>query len=167
MTLVINGKGSLIVTSISAESNSRLQRLRASGFKLTNARLRVLEVLEQSDGHLTSTQILAAVAERDPSIGRASVFRTLDMLTRLAIIRPTYVESSLTPTYVLLPDGHHHHILCTTCDRVIEFEHCDLSDLTRQLEEQYQIEITGHLLEFFARCSSCAQDAVESDVTQG
>ncbi len=167
MTLVINGKGSLIVTSISAESNSRLQRLRASGFKLTNARLRVLEVLEQSDGHLTSTQILAAVAERDPSIGRASVFRTLDMLTRLAIIRPTYVESSLTPTYVLLPDGHHHHILCTTCDRVIEFEHCDLSDLTRQLEEQYQIEITGHLLEFFARCSSCAQDDVESDVTQG
>ena len=149
--------------SISAESNSRLQRLRESGFKLTNARLRVLEVLEQSDGHLTSTQILAAVAERDPSIGRASVFRTLDMLTRLAIIRPTYVDSSLTPTYVLLPDGHHHHILCTTCDRVIEFKHCGLTELTRQLEEQYHIEITGHLLEFFARCPSCVREGTQAD----
>jgi Fur family transcriptional regulator, ferric uptake regulator len=145
------------MTSSSAESNSRLQRLRDAGYKLTNARLTVLQAIEESNGHLTSAQILAAVAERDPSIGRASVFRTLDTLTRLAILRPTYVDSSLTPTYVLLPDGHHHHILCVECDRVIEFENCGLHELTRRLEEQYHLEITGHLLEFFAVCPACVQ----------
>ena len=106
----------------------RAQRLRDAGYKLTNARLTVLTALEQYDGHITSTELLERVNQMDASIGRASVFRTLDLFTHLSIIRPTYIDSSVTPTYVLLPDGHHHHIICTNCNKVIEFEECDLDD---------------------------------------
>jgi Fur family ferric uptake transcriptional regulator len=136
-------------------NSARLQRLRDAGYKLTNARVLVLNVLEENDGHLTSSQIIEAVAQADSSIGRASVFRTLDLLTSLAIIRPTYIDSSATPTYVLLPDGHHHHIVCTHCNKVIEFADCGLKDLQTRLENLYDMKITGHLLEFFARCNSC------------
>jgi Fur family ferric uptake transcriptional regulator len=141
----------------------RLQRLREAGFKLTNARVKVLDVLEASDDHLTSTQVIDAVNELDAGIGRASVFRSLDLLTSLAIIRPTYIDSSVTPKYVLLPDGHHHHIVCTGCNKVIEFNDCGLTDLARRLETEYAVKITGHLLEFFARCDGCSlpEDADE------
>lgn len=136
----------------------RMQRLRDSGYKLTNARTVVLETLEKYEGHMTSAEILDAVSSRDSSIGRASVFRTLDLLTRLAIIRPTYIDGAMSPTYVLLPGGHHHHIVCVNCNRVIEFEECGLSELQTRLEDEYGVQMTGHLLEFFGTCAVCQQE---------
>lgn len=143
----------------------RAQRLRAAGYKLTNARLTVLQALENGGGHMTSAEIVAAVAEIDTRIGRASVFRTLDLLTRLAIIRPTYIESGSGPVYVLMPQGHHHHIICTTCNRVIEFEDCGLGALARRLEAEYDVTLSGHLLEFYGVCGACvaATFATETD----
>lgn len=136
----------------------RAQRLRDAGYKLTNARLTVLTALEERDGHITSTELLERVNEMDASIGRASVFRTLDLFTHLSIIRPTYIDSSVTPTYVLLPDGHHHHIICTNCNKVIEFEECDLDDLRAELEQRLHVRLTGHLLEFYGLCANCTPD---------
>lgn len=131
------------------------KRLRNAGYKLTNARLRVLESIQTLGGHCTSADVLDVVAQLDESIGRASVFRTLDLLTQLGIIRPTYVDTSMTPQYVMMPDGHHHHVICTNCNQVIEFEDCGLSELTAKLETQFNLEITGHLLEFYAICEHC------------
>lgn len=138
--------------SISAQ---RLQRLRDAGFKITHARQTVLDVLEHGGGHMTSAQVLEAVAARDAGIGRASVFRTLDMLSRLSLIRPTFVEGSSAPVFVLLPDGHHHHVVCTGCGQVIEFEDCGLEALASTLEAQTGIHIIGHLLEFYGLCEAC------------
>jgi Fur family ferric uptake transcriptional regulator len=147
----------------STKLNPRLQRLREAGYKLTNARIAVVRALETKHGHMTSAQVIEAVASLDASIGRASVFRTLDLLTQLAMIRPTYIDSSLTPTYVLLPDGHHHHVVCTTCNRVIEFEDCGLGELSARLEQAHNLKITGHLLEFYAQCGECQQQALPSE----
>jgi len=130
--------------------------LRDSGHKLTNARLTVLMVLETSEGHMTSTEVLEQVSEADPTIGRASVFRALDLFTRLSMIRPTYIDSSITPTYVLLPGGHHHHVICTNCNRVIEFEDCHLGKLASELEDKLHVHLTGHLLEFYGLCEDCS-----------
>jgi len=132
----------------------RAQRLRDAGHKLTTARLTVLGVLEKG-GHITSAEVLDEVNRLDPSIGRASVFRALDLFTQLSIIRPTYIDSSMTPTYVLMPNGHHHHIICTNCNRVIEFEDCGLSKLTAELEQRLHVQLTGHLLEFYGLCDRC------------
>ncbi len=81
----------------------RTQRLRDAGYKLTTARLTVLGVLEAGGGHMTSAEVLEKVDTVAPEIGRASVFRALDLFTRLSIIRPTYIGGSVAPTYVLMP----------------------------------------------------------------
>ena len=134
-------------------------RLRGAGYKLTHARVTVLTVIQALGGHCTSSDVLDAVAATDESIGRASVFRTLDLLTQLGIIRPTYVDTSMTPQYVMLPDGHHHHVICTNCSQVIEFDDCGLSELTQKLENQYNLQIKGHLLEFYAVCEACLSES--------
>jgi Fur family ferric uptake transcriptional regulator len=137
------------------ELSPRAQRLRDAGHKLTHARLTVLRVLEDSGGHITSAEVLDKVNDIDASIGRASVFRTLDLFTTLLIIRPTYIDSSMTPTYVLMPQGHHHHIICTNCNRVIEFDDCCLSDMAAELETRLHVKLTGHLVEFYGLCDRC------------
>jgi Fur family ferric uptake transcriptional regulator len=136
-------------------ASPRAQRLREAGHKLTEARLTVLSVLEKSEGHITSAEVLDRVSALAPNIGRASVFRALDLFTRMSLIRPTYVGSSVTPTYVLLPGGHHHHIICTNCNRVIEFEDCHLTALAGDLEAKLHVKLTGHLLEFYGLCDQC------------
>lgn len=142
---------------MSEEISPRAERLRAAGHKLTHARLSVLRVLEESGGHITSAEVLERVNALDASIGRASVFRTLDLFTSLLIVRPTYIDSSVTPTYVLMPEGHHHHIICTNCNRVIEFEDCCLSEMTTELEARLGVKLTGHLVEFYGLCDRCRQ----------
>jgi Fur family ferric uptake transcriptional regulator len=142
---------------MSEELSPRAERLRAAGHKLTHARLSVLRVLEESGGHITSAEVLERVSALDASIGRASVFRTLDLFTSLLIVRPTYIDSSVTPTYVLMPEGHHHHIICTNCNRVIEFEDCCLSEMTAELEARLGVKLTGHLVEFYGLCDRCRQ----------
>lgn len=139
-----------------------LERMKQAGYKVTKARQAVLAALEQAAEHPTSAAVLEHVAQHAPTIGRASVFRTLDLLTRLNLIRPTYGLSSLTPTYVLMPDGHHHHLICVVCRRVIEIDECGLEALGRHLEERMGVKLLGHLVEFYGRCERCL-DAVMGD----
>jgi Fur family transcriptional regulator, ferric uptake regulator len=132
-----------------------LTKLRDAGFKITNARLAVLNTLYQSGNHLTSADVIERIEADDTSIGRASIFRTLELLTSLAIIRPTYVNSN-TPTYVLLSkEGHHSHIICTNCDRVIELDECHVDKMMDQIEQDHHIHLTGHLVEFYGICDTC------------
>lgn len=142
-------------TSESKASRTPAQRLQQAGYRLTKARLTVIGILEAERGHLTSTAILEKVERASPAVGRASVFRTLDLLTKLGIVRPTYGQSSLTPSYVLMEGGHHHHIICTGCSRYIEFDDCGLDALAQNLEETMKVRIDGHLLEFYGLCESC------------
>ena len=137
------------------QQSPHIQRLKQAGYRLTQARLTVLDVLEAEHGHITSADVLAKVEGINPSIGRASVFRTLDLFTQLGIIRPTYIDTSLTRTYVMMHGGHHHHVICTHCKRFFEFEDCGLESLTRNLEETLEIQISGHLLEFYGVCAAC------------
>lgn len=131
--------------------------LNQAGYKYTKPRQLVAEVLLNSHGHLSAPEVVDAVADEEPSVGRMSVYRTLDLFTRLGLIRPAFQEGS-TARYVVMVDGHHHHIVCQRCGQVIHFEQCPLDELTSYLEEKYHCTISGHLLEFFGRCENCKND---------
>ncbi len=132
-----------------------IQSLKQAGYRLTQARLTVLDVLESEHGHITSADVLEKVESINPAIGRASVFRTLELFTQLGFIRPTYVNTSLTPTYVMMDGGHHHHVICTECKRFFEFDNCGLDEMTRNLQRELDMDISGHLLEFYGVCADC------------
>ncbi len=132
-----------------------VQSLKKAGYRLTQARLTVLDVLEADHGHITSADVLAKVERINPAIGRASVFRTLELFTQLGFIRPTYIDTSHTPSYVMMRGGHHHHVICTDCKRFFEFENCGLEAMTRNLQRELDMQISGHLLEFYGVCADC------------
>lgn len=140
-----------------SDKHSRsVQVLRTAGYKLTGPRLTILDLLEEKGGHITSAELLDLVEERDPSIGRASVFRTLELMIRLGIVWTT-VQGGSTIHYMLMPGGHHHHIICTNCQRLIEFEDCRLENLIASLEHEHGVHVEGHLLELYGLCQECQQ----------
>ena len=141
---------------MSSNYSASMQALRNAGYKLTSPRLTILDLLDKSGGHVTSSELLSLVDERDPSIGRASVFRTLDLMTKLGIIW-TSVQGGSTIHYMLMPGGHHHHIICTNCNKLIEFNDCKLGNLIAHLEKEYGVQVEGHLLELYGRCENCRE----------
>ena len=76
-----------------------IDRLREAGYKITPPRLAVLEVIQREGEHLNPNEILAQAQAIHPQTGRATVYRTLELLTNLGIVRPIYVGDS-GPTFV-------------------------------------------------------------------
>ncbi len=135
------------------EHKAVLKRLRDAGYKVTPPRLAVLEVIEQKGEHLNPNEILEQAREIHPTLGRATVYRTLELLTQLGIVRPIFVGES-GPTYIRA-DGNHHHIVCSQCGRVVDFDQCVVDQMTHDLAERFDFRITSHLLEFYGVCGDC------------
>lgn len=129
------------------------QKLRQAGYKLTGSRLAVIEVLETQPEHLDHNQILAAGKKIYPHLSRATVYRTMELLVELDLFRPLYLTD---PTQRFIStSGGHHHLVCSKCGAVFEFENCHTDQLSRELAEKYNFEIRSHLLEFQGICQNC------------
>lgn len=135
-------------------SHSLHQSLAARGYRLTAARRAILDTLIDSGGHLTADELTDRVRGRSAGIGRMTVYRTLELLCGLDLLRPVY-QGTGAAHYVLLLDGHHHHLVCSRCQRVIEFDDCALGELAETVARRYGFVVEGHLLEFYGRCAEC------------
>lgn len=129
------------------------EKLKTAGYKLTPARRAVIEVLETHPDHLNHNQILEAGKQIYPRLSRATVYRTMELLVALKLVRPLYLNDP-TQRFVSA-DGGHHHLVCTTCGATFEFDHCTVEQLAQELAAKYNFQIRNHLLEFQGLCESC------------
>jgi Fe2+ or Zn2+ uptake regulation protein len=138
-----------------------VERLRTAGYKITPPRLAVLEVIQQKGEHLNPNEVLEQAKAIHPALGRATVYRTLELLTQLGIVRPIYVGES-GPTYIRA-DGNHHHLVCARCGMVVDFDRCVADEMTEELTTRFGFAITSHLLEFYGFCPDCQTEAHGAD----
>ena len=124
------------------------------GYRLTDARREVIRALNDAHGHISADELYTLLQTNGSKVGRMTVFRTLDLLAEVGVIRPTYLGNGAAH-YVLLHDGHHHHLVCTSCDKTIEFDDCTISDLAQQLSDRHDFSVAGHLIEIYGVCADC------------
>jgi len=129
------------------------QKLKAAGYKLTTPRLAVIEVLENNPEHLSHNQILVEGQQIYPKLSRATVYRTMELLVTLNLVRPLYLNDP-TQRFVSATGGHH-HLVCANCGTIIEFDYCTADQLAQTLADQYSFQIHSHLLEFQGICQAC------------
>lgn len=134
---------------------SRLgQMLRENGYRLTASRQLVLETLVDCDRHLSADELSAEVNSRNSGIGRMTIYRTLDLLCELGLLRPIY-QGVRAARYVLLDQGRHHHFICSACDDVFEVEECLIEEAAVLLQDRTGFEVRSHLLELYGICDRC------------
>ncbi|CAN5707043.1 Fur family transcriptional regulator [soil metagenome] len=121
-------------------------KIRGSGYKATPQRLAVLEAVA-AEQH----QSLGGIRARCPEVGMVTVYRALDLLSGLGLVRRLDLGGG--PRYELAED-HHHHLICEGCGDITEFEQCpvDLQDLPRVGGD---FEVRAHSLEVYGTCSAC------------
>jgi Fur family ferric uptake transcriptional regulator len=125
-----------------------------NGYRLTAARSAILEAFVASHGHITADDLVDIVHQDAPKVGRMTVYRTLDILCQLNLIHPVY-QGSGAAHFVLLQDGHHHHLVCSNCDKVIEFDECVVAEIETSVSQKFNFTVQGHLLEFYGLCADC------------
>ena len=129
--------------------------LRQQGYRLTAPRRAVLKTITRSRIHLSPAEIYKRAKQEDPKIGLVTVYRTLEMLSRLGVICEMSTRSNARSYLIRGSEEHHHHLICTDCGTVVDFTCCDLSRLEKRLSRETGFEMKGHLLELSGRCPSC------------
>ncbi|KRF02620.1 Fur family transcriptional regulator [Nocardioides sp. Soil777] len=128
-------------------------RLRGSGYRLTPQRQLILGAVEQL-GHATPDEVLAAVREQASAVNASTVYRTLEVLEELGLVRHAHL-SDRAPTYHSTRGPEHFHLVCRNCDRVQSVDPDVASALLEALRREHQFEVDlGHLA-IFGRCTDC------------
>ena len=134
--------------------------LRQWGYRLTPQRWAVLNIIALSHDHLTPAAIYERARQEYLGIGLVTIYRTLEILTKLRLICEVHVGGSCRSYLIRRPSGHHHHLICSECGTVIDFFDCGLGELEQRLSKETSFKMEGHLLEFLGRCRDCQKIAV-------
>lgn len=134
--------------------------LRQQGYKITSQRRAVLNVIAGSHDHLTPAAIYERVKRQYPGIGLVTVYRTLELLARLGLICEVHTGDNGRSYLLRRPAGHHHHLICSSCDKVVDFTDCDLGRMEERLARQTGFKIDSHLVEFSGQCHDCLKGTV-------
>ena len=142
---------------MAGERPNLLEGMRARGLRLTSQRRILADLLEQASEHLDADAVLARAQEKDPSIHRATVYRTLHRLKKLGLIDELDLMhvSGERHFYEIRPRAFHIHLVCTVCKGVEEPSGPFWEDLKRKVEREtgFQPEIVR--LEMGGRCRLC------------
>lgn len=129
------------------------QRLRESGHRLTPQRVAVLTAVEKL-GHATPEQVHAALADSEDAVNLSTVYRTLELLDELGVIRHAHLTDR-SPTYHARADHEHVHLVCRGCREVLSIGEAEVAEVLGPLAAVHGFDPDyGHLV-VFGQCRNC------------
>ena len=125
-----------------------------SDYRMTGPRRVVAQLVADQTGHFSAADLVAAAESRHLGIGRATVFRTLDVLAELELVERIDLPSG-EHAYVACEPSHHHHVVCSRCGRTQDVEDAGLRAVVRDVAKRTGYRIDEHRLELFGLCPAC------------
>lgn len=129
--------------------------LRQHGHKLTPQRELILEVFLDMGGHPAPEELYTAVKQHDRSVGQATVYRTLKLLTEAGIAKELHFGDGLTRYEHRLGQDHHDHLICEQCGSKVEVVDHRIEELQEELAAKHGFKLTGHRMYLYGLCSQC------------
>lgn len=129
-------------------------RLRARGLRWTPQRRALLDVLRETDGHVTGAELVELCRARDPETTPSTVYRTLDVLEQLGIVRHSHGRDGREEFHVG-PTSEHGHAICEHCGSTLELEGEDVTGLATSLARRgFSVDLSH--LSVGGACAKCA-----------
>ena len=136
------------------EHGDIISKLSEQGYRLTPQRMMVLSAVENSDNHISAEEIYAHVIAKYPHVNISTVYRTLELLKRLDLVTETDLGGGRV-RYHPADKGHHHHLVCQECGRIIDLDESVLSSLRGMLLREYKFSADLRHLAIFGHCAHC------------
>ena len=130
-----------------------LQFLDQKNLRITSQRRAIVDTVFGTDQHFTAEQLLEWAREKDSSVSRATVYRTLPLLTESGLVHEMDFGKDYKiydPNYADHPN--HNHIICDDCDKIVEFESDRLEALETEISSKLGFEVNSQQLRINASC---------------
>lgn len=129
------------------------------GYRLTAPRAAIVDAMLTHSRPFTAEQLVAELRDKTtdssgPRIGRATVYRTLEILAAIDVLT-RLIQPDGHPAYISDSLGHRHHLVCSTCGTAVAFTRCPVDELVQALTKDTEFQIHDHLLEVFGVCPTC------------
>jgi Fur family transcriptional regulator, ferric uptake regulator len=132
-----------------------LRRLDEEGVRLTGRRELVVNAIADKPGSFTPEALVDEL--RPHGIGRATVYRALDVLEDLGVLNRVHLGAC--HAFTVCDEGHHHHLLCSSCNAVVPIDATVIESEIRKLAQRLRFQVDTHMLEFAGRCADCLAKA--------
>jgi len=136
------------------ERSSARQILRAEGKRVTPQRSLLLRIIQGSSGHLDADEIYRRARESDPRISLSTVYRTVGLLKELGLVEELHFDEE-HHHYEMAADKIHHHLVCTRCGQIVEFESALLDELWGGLEREHGFSVERVQIDVVGSCREC------------
>jgi Fur family ferric uptake transcriptional regulator len=136
-------------------SNHARDVLQRAGRHKGAARERVIELLSAQECALTAVEIEGALRDAGQTTGRASIYRTLELLVEHGLVERVEVGDGQA-RFERSRDDHHHHLVCESCGRLIAFDDPGLERAIDRLSDRLGVRVSGHEVLLRGACGRCA-----------
>lgn len=137
------------------DANTIVAALEGAGYRLTTPRRSLARLIAARSGHFTAEDLLSDSARIKGRTGRATVFRSLDLLAELGLIERLDLPSG-EHAFVACESVHHHHVTCSSCGRSTEVDDHGFESVVAAIGQATGYRIDTHRLELYGRCSACS-----------
>ena len=126
--------------------------LKENELRFTNERLTILEEIFQFPAHFDAEQLFIHIRKKHNHISRATVYRTLDLLSQIGIIKKENLGNDYASYELDYKMPHHDHLICQVCGKVVEFADGIIEKRQREICEKHDMIMVRHQLQIFGRC---------------
>jgi Fur family ferric uptake transcriptional regulator len=132
-----------------------VERLARDHQRPTPQRLLVAETLFHH-GHQNLDELHQHARRADPTLGYATVYRTLKLLEKCGLVNcSNFGDGTARYEINLHAAEHHDHMICTGCGRIVEFENDAIEAMQRQIALAHGFELTSHRMDLYGVCPRC------------
>ena len=128
--------------------------LEHAGYRLTSPRRALADLIANRQSHFTAEELLDDSRRRRLGVTRATVFRSLDVLSDLGLVERLDLPSG-EHAFVACEPAHHHPVICSSCGRSMPVEDAGIERLAEAIGRATGYQVETHRLELFGRCPAC------------
>ena len=140
---------------MAADLDMALEKLKATGVRMTPQRHAILSFLIETTTHPTADEIYRALVDRFPSMSVATVYNNLKVFIEAGLVKELTFGDDSSRFDADLSD--HYHAICEKCGIISDFSLEPLAEIEIAAAEQTGFKVHGHRMEVYGLCPSCAQ----------
>lgn len=129
--------------------------IRSRKLKQSSQRQTILKIFLKTERHLTAEELYLMVKKIIPSIGYATIYRTLKLFTEAGLCRELLVENGSTRYEHLYGHDHHDHLICTECGKFVEIMSPEIEALQEKIAKKNGFVLKKHRLDLYGLCGDC------------
>ncbi len=128
------------------------------GLKSTRQRSLILETFFGLDGHLSVEELWEKVRRVNSRVSVATVYRTMKLLAESGLATARNFGDGHTRYEAMEGRVHHDHLICTSCEQIVEFENDQIERLQELVAKKHGFKVTSHKMELYGLCRACQKN---------